>query len=260
MKHAILLAAYGAGGVHGTHTLQLFEKKVREAFPASSIRWAFTSVLMRNRLTAARKKTDSVKKALCRLGFEKYTHITVQSLHMIAGAEYEELLAEIEDAKKCGAPKHISTGLPMLHNAKDISDTASAIIKHMPDGREKHQAVIWVGHGAKHDGGLAYDKLTATIQAIDPNLFIGTLSGESNIQEILATLQQNNIKQAWLMPLLSVIGKHASQDIAGSNSDSWRYILQQHDIACQSILRGAIEYDGFASIWLNHLKEAAQNL
>ncbi len=257
MKHAILLAAYGAGGVQGTQTLQFFERQVRAGFPDASIRWAFTSVLMRSRLAAARKKTDSVKKALCRLGFEKYDRITVQSLHLIHGAEYEELLAEIAEAKLCGAPANITTGLPLLHSPEDIEKTAAAIIRHMPDGREPDQAVIWVGHGAKHDGGRAYDLLTEHVQRLDPNIFIGTLSGSSNIQEVTAALIQKNLKRAWLMPLLSVVGKHASHDIAGDGPESWRYILQRSGISCQSILHGAIACEGFAEIWLGHLREAA---
>lgn len=257
MKQAILLAAYGAGGVQGTHTLQLFERMVREAFPASSIRWAFTSMVMRNRLAGAGKKTDSVAKALCRLGFEKYTHVTVQSLHMIPGQEYEAMLAEINEACRLGAPGGVSTGTPLLHSQADIEAAALAITRMLPEERKPDEAVIWVGHGTEHEGGGAYDRLTEAVQKLDANIFVGTLAGGGQgAAAQLPILKERGIKRAWLMPLLSVVGKHASDDIAGAGPESWRGVLEAGCISCSSVLRGGIEYRGFADIWLSHLKEA----
>lgn len=260
MKQAILLAAYGAGGVQGTHTLQLFERMVREAFPASSIRWAFTSMVMRNRLAGAGKKTDSIIKALCRLGFEKYDRVTVQSLHMIPGQEYETLLGEIKEAAALGAPRDIATGVPLLYSDNDIESAARAIIAHLPAEREPDEAVIWVGHGTEHEGGRAYDRLTRAVQRLDENIFVGTLAGGSDAsdgaQAYLPILHERGIKQAWLMPLLSVVGKHASEDIAGEAAESWRGVLASGGVSSRTVLRGAIEYQGFADIWLSHLKEA----
>ncbi|MDR2050712.1 MAG: sirohydrochlorin cobaltochelatase [Deltaproteobacteria bacterium] len=256
MKQAILLAAYGAGGVQGAGALRWFESKVRDNFPSSSIRWAFTSMLMRRRLTASRKKNDSVKKALCRLGFEKYDRVTVQSLHLIPGSEYDGMLEEIEEARYCGAPPQISVGLPLLHDAGDIAQTALALLRHLPEERGPEEAVIWIGHGAQSEGGAAYALLTEAAQRLDPKVFVGTLSGEPGIGDILEALRQTRSSRAWLMPLLSVVGKHAAEDIAGEKKDSWRGILLKNGIACRSVLRGAIEYENLAAVWLRHLQTA----
>lgn len=258
MKQAILLAAYGAGGVQGTQTLQLFEHMVREDFPASSIRWAFTSTVMRSRLAAARKKTDSITKALCRLGFEKYTHVTVQSLHMIPGQEYEAMLDEIGEAASGGAPSSVSVGTPLLHRQCDIEAAARVILGLLPKERQPDEAVIWVGHGSEHEGGGAYDRLTEAVQKLDANIFVGTLAGgEQGAEAHLPLLKERGISLAWLMPLLSVVGKHASDDIAGEGPESWRGVLESDGVKCRGVMRGAIEYLGFADIWLTHLKEAA---
>jgi sirohydrochlorin cobaltochelatase len=215
-------------------------------------------MLMRTRLAAARKKTDSAKKALCRLGFEKYTHVSVQSLHMIPGIEYDELLDEIESAKHCGAPTNVKIGLPLLHGPEDIADAVQAIIQYAPQERTPDEAVVWVGHGTKHDAGKSYELLTQAVQQLDPRIFIGTLSGAPDIEKVLALLHNGGIQKAWLMPLLSIVGKHAKDSIAGEAENSWRTILEQNGIACRSVLQGAIEYEGFASIWLNHLQKAAK--
>ena len=260
MKQAILLAAYGAGGVQGTNTLQLFERMVRAAFPAASIRWAFTSMIMRSRLAGEGKKTDSITKALCRLGFEKFTSVTVQSLHMIPGQEYETLLGEIREAPACGGPASIATGTPLLHSQDDIERAARAMLDNLPEEREPGEAVIWVGHGTGHEGGGAYERLTEAVQKLDENIFVGTLAGGDEGPEAhLPLLRELGINRAWLMPLLSVVGKHAADDIAGDGPESWSGILGAGGVSCRTVLRGAIEYRGFADIWLSHLKEAVSN-
>ncbi|MEI3477842.1 MAG: hypothetical protein V8Q84_00575 [Bilophila sp.] len=64
MKKDALLAAFGSGTFQGESTLNALTIQVRRTFPGVSVRWAFTSMLMRERLASARKKSDSVHKAL----------------------------------------------------------------------------------------------------------------------------------------------------------------------------------------------------
>mgnify|MGYP000130252560 CR=1 FL=1 len=52
MKRGILLAAFGSGSSQGESTLRRFDAQVRKAFPDVSVRWAFTSMLMRERLAS----------------------------------------------------------------------------------------------------------------------------------------------------------------------------------------------------------------
>lgn len=255
-KKAILLAAYGAGGAEGIRRLGNLEKKVRSLFPESSIRWAFTSPLMRSRFTAAGKKTDSVTKALCRMGFERFTSVTVQSLHIIPGLEYRDLLAELEAARACGAPAEIRVGLPLLGSEDDIKKAAAAIAASAPPERKPDEALLWVGHGTRHSGSLSYSALTEAAQVIDPNIHIGTLSGEQGFAETITPLKKAGIKKVWLMPLLSVIGKHARDDLAGDAPDSCKSLLTEEGMECEAVLRGAIEYDAFVDIWLEHLRDA----
>ncbi|MDL2313928.1 sirohydrochlorin cobaltochelatase [Desulfovibrio sp. OttesenSCG-928-C14] len=256
-KKAILLAAYGATGIQNHQNLQAFERKVREVFPEDSIRWAFTSVLMRSRLAAARKKTDSVQKALCRLGFEKYSQVTVQSLHIVPGREYQDMLEEISQAASCGAPANISVGLPLLSEAGDVDKAASAVLASLPEARRRDEAVVWAGHGGWHTGNSAYAELAAQVRARDDKIVMGNLSGENSVEQVLERLEQCGAKTVWLLPLLSVIGKHAAQDLAGEGKDSWKSILESRGYDCRPVLRGVIEYEGFMDIWLEHLKRAA---
>ncbi len=259
-KTGILLVAFGSATPTGQQTLALFDAKVRALFPHIPIRWAFTSERMRDRLTAARKKTDSVKKALCRMIFEKYSHIAVQSLHLIPGMEYEALYADIINAQRESGFAHIEVGMPLMASSLDVTPTARALLAHIPKERQPEDAVICMAHGTKHDAATGYDALAAEVLAVDPRIFIGTLEGSRSINHILPLLQGKDIRRAWLLPLLAVIGKHAETDMAGETPRSWRSQIEAYNIQCIPVLKGTAEYTGFINIWLTHLADAIKKV
>ena len=260
VKTGILLAAFGSASSLGEKALGIFAERVRQDFPGVPVRWAFTSGRMRNRLAVAGKKTDSVKKALCRMGFERYTHVAVQALHLIPGKEYEALLEEVESAvRECG-PKHIAVGLPLLHEAADVRRVAEALLRHLPEERAPEDAVICMGHGTWHSGAASYQALSEAVAAKDGAIFIGTLEGERRIENILPAVAKTGAKAVWLLPLLSIIGKHAEKDMAGEHPESWQSRITAAGFTCRSRLVGTVEYEGFARVWLEHLAAALQQL
>ncbi len=251
--------AFGSATAVGEESLRLFADQARQCFPGVPVRWAFTSDRMRTRLAAARKKTDSVKKALCRMAFERYTHVAVQSLHVIPGLEYEALLEEIERARKAGGPAHIAVGHPLLQEEEDLRLACAALLAHLPQGRNKEDAVVYVGHGTRHSGAASYQTLAEHLKQKDPRIFIGTLSGEGSIKNLLPAVVESGAKTVWLLPLLATIGTHAEEDIAGEKEDSWRSIFEAAGFACCPVLKGTVEYTEFARIWLGHLAEALKH-
>lgn len=289
-KTGILLAAFGSSSPLGEKALTLFAQTVRTAFPGVPVRWAYTSDRMRTRLAAAGKKTDSVKKALCRMGFERYSHVAVQSLHLIPGMEYEALLEETRRATAEGGPRHIAVGLPLLHDPEDMRLAAQALLAHLPPERQAHECVVCMGHGTWHRGAAGYQALAGQLAASDPRIFIGALEGEHSIETILPAIrarahadretavpagenEKGNLSKApadapglpeartvWLLPLLSIIGKHAEQDMAGEHPDSWRSRIEAAGFSCRPVLTGTVEYAGFARIWLKHLARAMTTL
>lgn len=256
-KQAILLAAYGGAGVNATRTLGLFEERIRESCPGVPVRWAFTSLFMRNRMTASGKKNDSVKKALCRLGFENFTKIAVQSLHIVPGVEFHALLDEIKAAKESGAPQAVDVGGPLLHAEADIEMASEALLAAQPPGRALEDAVLWVGHGSGHEDCTAYVRLAQRVAQKDPRVFVGTLSGEAALEGMREALLASGARKVWLLPLLAVLGKHAERDLAGDGPESWKSRLTVAGLECEAYLRGIIECRSFVDIWVGHLLEAA---
>lgn len=260
IKKGILLAAFGSASPLGERALSLFAERARTVFPGIPVRWAFTSDRMRSRLAAAGKKTDSVKKALCRMGFERYTHVAVQSLHLIPGSEYEALLEETKYAAAKGGVPHITVGLPLLHEAADVTRAAQALLCHLPEERSAGDVVLCVGHGTWHTGAASYQALSEVIAEKDKKIFIGTLEGERSLENLLPELAATGAETVWLLPLLSVIGKHAEKDMAGEHPRSWRSILAAAGFDCRPRLVGTVEYESFARIWLDHLADAVTRL
>lgn len=90
-KRGVLLVAYGAGNPQSAAALRRVQTPVQKRFDLPA-RWAYTSETLRERIAAARMKSDSVLKALRRMAFERYEEIAVQSLHLIPGMEYDGVL------------------------------------------------------------------------------------------------------------------------------------------------------------------------
>lgn len=309
-KKAIVLVAFGSGSAQGESTLRLVRNRVHERFPNISVRLAFTSVLMCRRLAEARKKTDSVAKALRKLHFERYTHVAVQSLHAIPGAEYSGLVQEVDNCASYF--EQISLGAPLLAEESDLLPAAKALLKHIPKNREAHEHVIFMGHGTKHVAHAYYDAFAACVNKLDCRVHIGTMDGDYELSGILPKLAEDYRCQAcsnvdcpeavcpnvdcseidylevdylevdcpnvgcpeaviakndnsqktkvWLMPLLSVVGHHATQDMAGQKSDSWRSRIEAEGYTCKAILRGIADSDDFVTLWLDNLAVALQEL
>ena len=55
------------------------------------------------------------------------------------------------------------------------------------------------------------------------------------------------------MPLMSVAGDHAKNDMAGDEEDSWKSILSKAGIECVPVLKGTAEYSEIVDVWVDHL-------
>jgi len=260
MKRGILLVAFGANSKQANDTLSLVDERVRSAFPGVNVRWAFTSELIRDRLAEQRVKTDSVRKALEKMGFERYTHVAVQSLHIIPGVEYEDLLADGAAMREQGRLSNVVVGSPLLHSDADVAQAAAAMLRHLPPQRTPQEAVVFMGHGTWHSGDSRYEDLSRAVRDRDSRIFIGTMDGNHTIDDLLPLLQAAGRGRVWLLPLLSVVGRHARRDMAGDEPQSWKSRLEGAGMECLPVLTGVAEYSGFVDIWIQHLAAALERL
>lgn len=253
-KVGILLTAFGSSEASAQVSFENLEKKTREAYPDVPVFWAYTSHIIRNKLAKQGKYLDSPKVALAKMADQGFTHVAVQSLHTIMGAEYEDLKAVISGYKTMGAFDQIIMGYPMLATQADMEKAVDAIFAVIPEKRKKNEAVILMGHGTHHPANAFYAALMFQVQLRDPNVFIGTVEGYPELGDIQTMLKARKLKKAWLMPFMSVAGDHAKNDMAGGEEDSWKSILTRSGVSCNTVLKGTAEFDAFVDIWVSHLK------
>ena len=253
-KVGILLVAFGSSIPSTQAAFENIDEKVKSAYPGIPVRWAYTSHIIRKKLAKQGKYLDSPEVALARMLDDGFTHLAVQSLHTIGGAEYHDLCRTVDAFKVMGGFERISLGYPLLATQQDMQRTVAAIIEVIPPEREKTDAVLLMGHGTHHPANAFYAALMFQLQLIDPNIFVGTVEGYPDIDLIKELLLKKKIKKAYLMPFMSVAGDHAQNDMAGEQDDSWKSVLTKAGIACVPILKGTAEYDGFVDIWVSHIK------
>ena len=253
-KTGILLVAFGSSEASAQVSFENIDRKVKAAWPDTPVYWAYTSRIIRHKLAKQGKQLDSPAMALARMADEQFTHVAVQSLHTIAGAEYHDLTRVVGAFKSMGDFENILLGHPLLATQADMKKTVDALFDMIPADRKKQDAVVFMGHGTHHPGNAFYPALMFQAQKRDPLVFIGGVEGYPEIDEIQSWLAEKKINTAWLLPFMSVAGDHAKNDMAGDDEDSWKSILSESGIQCRTVMKGTAEYDSFVAIWLSHLK------
>ena len=260
-KDALLLVTFGTSVESAQKSFANVEKKMKAAFPNTEIRWAYTSHIIRDKLAKEQKKRiDSPEIALARLMDEGYKEVTLQSLHMLPGAEFHALNANARmfEAMR-GGIKKIRIGYPLLVNNKSMDEVLEAAFKDIvPKERKPEDAVLFMGHGTHHPADAVYSAMMYKAQQMDPNCYVGTVEGFPTFDEILDMLKAKGVKKAYLIPLMTVAGDHSINDMAGDEEDSWKSLLKAAGIEGVPVLKGLAEYDAIVDIWIQRLKESME--
>lgn len=252
-KTGILLVAFGSSEESAQVSFENIDRKVKRDFPDIPVQWAYTSHIIRKKLAAQGKLLDSPEVALARMLDEGFTHVAVQSLHTISGAEFHDLQRTVAGFARMGGFEQVALGNPLLATQEDLARTVEAILATVPKQRNPEEAVILMGHGTHHPANAFYAALMFQLQLRDPNIFIGTVEAFPDAAVILELLTAKGIKTAYLMPFMSVAGDHAKNDMAGDDQDSWKSIFTSAGITCIPILKGTAEFDEFVDIWVEHI-------
>lgn len=252
-KVGILLVAFGSSEASAQVSFENIDKKVKAAYPGVPVKWAYTSNIIREKLAKQGKLLDSPEVALAKMQDEKFTHVAVQSLHTIGGAEYHDLRRTVSAFKMMGRFQKIILGNPMMATQEDMTRIVAGIMKSIPAERKKSDAVVLMGHGTHHPSNAFYAALMFQLQLEDPNIYVGTVEGYPGIDLLKELMLEKKIKKAYLLPFMSVAGDHANNDMAGDEDDSWKSILSKAGITCVPILKGTAEYDDFVGIWVDHV-------
>ena len=106
-KVGILLVAFGSSLPSAQVSFDNIENTTKAAYPDIPLRWAYTSHIIRKKLAKQGKHLDSPEVALAKMQDEGFTHVAVQSLHTIGGAEYHDLSRTVGAFKAMGGFQRI---------------------------------------------------------------------------------------------------------------------------------------------------------
>ena len=260
-KTGILLIAFGTSIPEAQQAYNHIAKKVQAAFPGMEVRWGITSAMVRRKLAKAGQQLDSPASALARMADDGFTHVAVQSLHVIPGAEYHDLLRTVHALQ--GLPKglvRVTVGDPLLCTHPDMLKTTDALVAWAASFRKSDEAVLFMGHGTHHPSNIYYPGLQYYLQQRDPLLFIGTVEGYPELEDVKQKLIDRQVKTAWLVPLMTVAGDHALNDMAGEEPDSWKSQLTKMGFRVDTVLQGFGQNPEIRALMVEHLKTAAKDV
>lgn len=217
------------------------EDAIAEAYPAWSIRRAFTSQIIINHVQARDgERIDNVAQALERAVNNGVKHLIVQPTHLMHGAEYDELMSALEEYQ--GKFETVKVAEPLLGEVgadvsvinEDKKKVAVAVTAEaVKDGgydslgaaKEDGTAFVFMGHGTSHTAKVSYSQMQTQMGALGyDNVFIGTVEGEpeeTSCGAVIEAVKNAGYKKVILRPLMVVAGDHANNDMAGEDEDSW---------------------------------------
>ena len=259
-KKGILLVAFGTTVPEAQISFENIERSVKKTFPGIPVRWGYTSRTIIRKMGEKGIQLATPEEALSSMMRENFTHVAVQSLHVMPGAEFHGLVKNVQRfAGMSKGLKKVIVGDPLMTTSEDVQRVAENFLKIIPPERRKTDAVVFMGHGTHHPANVYYAALNYHVQKLDPNVFVGTVEGWPEIDDITTDLKKNRIEKAYLMPFMTVAGAHARKDMAGPEENSWKSILEKEGINCVVVLKGTAEFQEFVDIWVDHLRAAFEH-
>ncbi len=258
-KPAIVLTAFGTSTA-AFATYKHIEDLVKERFPGYEIRWAFTSRKVRAKVMQEQHKNlQDLPQTLKDLKAAGYTRVAVQSLHVVPGEEWEEV---IKESKRVPGLR-VALGQPLLSSKTDRIWVLKALARTFPQDL-KHNAVVLVGHGSPtRRGQAAYTDWARLVRSRypDQNVFFGVVEGQPSKAAALAEVRRCGATTVVFVPFLLVAGEHVDQDILGDGPDSWKsQLLKTGTYRIEGVRKGLGYQDGVVRLYLDHLHEALQIL
>lgn len=253
---AILLVTFGTSVPRAQAAFANIEEQVKKTYPNNEIRWAYTSQIIRKKLAKEGKLLDSPEIALAKLMDEGYTRVVLQSLHMIPGQEFHEIYTNGNlFGQMAGGFTKVMVASPLLSSDEAMDRTLQTVAAQIvPKERNASEAVVLMGHGTHHPSDAIYSALMLKAQKMDANMFVATVAGHPSFDDVKEVLVKKGIKKAYLIPLMTVAGDHAMNDMAGDEPDSWKSQLAKAGIESVPVLKGLAEFDAIVDLWLENLK------
>ena len=232
------------------------EEAVKAAYPEWEVRRAFTAQTVIDILDERDAiDTDNVTEAMEKLVADGVKTVVIQPTHVMNGAEYDDVMAEI--APYAEQFEGFAVGAPLLTSVEDYEAVTEALLAENEYAGSADAAIVYMGHGTHHFANSTYSQAQLVMQAAGyENVFVGTVEGFPTLDNVLANVTAYGAEKVVLYPFMVVAGDHASNDMAGDEEDSWKTAFVNAGFEVECVLEGLGENAGVQAIYVEHIQAA----
>lgn len=258
-RSALVLAAFGSSRPEAVKSIESFAESLRRERPDLKIVRAFTSPEIVEKLRDGEFETPDAAEAISALAAEGYNKIGVLALYVTPGRGYNELLRTAERLEGLeGGRVKMRVSPPLLGSEADAFSLASYLIYSLPGEIKPGEAVIFAGRGAENPGSLAYPALNWALflQGEKGSLYmVVNLENRESVDQAMRILKLNRRKVVWLVPLMSVNGIRAAEEIFGNDEDSLASRLKDAGHTVRPCKQGLVSNPSAQTMWKARLKK-----
>ena len=234
---------------------------IKAAHPNTKVITAFTSHIIRDRIQQKEGITyPTPEEALAELKKDGYTRVALASLDVIPGMEYNYDAAVYNlyknDFKKMTLGTSLMYWMGQENQTDQVIETLKAVQSQFPK-LGKEDALLIMAHGTPDPSNAYYSVIQDRIHTLGmKNVFVYTVEGTPNLEQVIPQLKLHGIKHVTLMPFMMVAGDHANNDMAGDEPDSHKSILEKEGFKVDTYLHGLGENQNIRNLFVERANES----
>ena len=261
-KDAIVVMTFGTTFAENrAKTINATIEGIKAAHPGVKVVTAYTSHIIIDRVAANEGiKYPTPEEALAQLKAEGYTRVALTTLDVIPGMEYNYKLGVFNSYKQNF--KKMTIGTPLMYwqgqeeQADDVTEVLEAFATQFPKTK-KGEGIVMMAHGTPNIANAYYAVIQEKLQEMGyDNVFIETVEGWPSMETIIPKLKAKKIKKVTIMPFMMVAGDHANNDMAGSEEDSHKSILEKEGIKVEAYIHGLGENEAVRNVFVERANAA----
>lgn len=261
-KDAIVVMTFGTTFAENrAKTIDATIEGIKAAHPGVKVVTAYTSHIIIDRVAANEGiKYPTPEEALAQLKAEGYTRVALTTLDVIPGMEYNYKLGVFNSYKQDF--KKMTIGTPLMYwqgqeeQADDVTEVLEAFATQFPKTK-KGEGIVMMAHGTPNIANAYYAVIQEKLQELGyDNVFIETVEGWPSLETIIPKLKAKKIKKVTIMPFMMVAGDHANNDMAGSEEDSHKSILEKEGIKVEAYIHGLGENEAVRNVFVERANAA----
>ena len=234
---------------------------IKSAHPNTKVVTAFTSHIIRDRIQQKEGITyPTPEEALAELKKDGYTRVALASLDVIPGMEYNYDAAVYnlykDNFKKMTLGTSLMYWMGQENQTDQVIETLKAVQSQFPK-LGKEDGLLIMAHGTPDPSNAYYSVIQDRIHTLGmKNVFIYTVEGTPNLEQVIPQLKLHGIKHVTLMPFMMVAGDHANNDMAGDEPESHKSILEKEGFKVDTYIHGLGENPNIRNLFVERANES----